>query len=533
MTGNNRSAALTAAVIAVFLVSAALSAWSAHRNFEGGLTYEFCHYAEIARNVRAGEGLSTRMIYPAVLALFDERGIPFGEYNPVLDRFPLHAWLTAAAQALWGDTDAAPLILSILSLAVLASATAFAAGLLWGSGAALAAGLIVALCPAFQRGFILWGLPDLGFAALTFAAAGLPLSLRGRGVPKWLWFITGIIAGLAWLYRNNFIIWLPLFAAWIYKRGGENERGHGTAGLLCWFGGFILAAAPGLAYNLRWYGGITQPTTPWNLAHHVLTDIEPWFHYRVFTLHDSLQHPLLLAGKWFSLLGMHLKSWPGLWQFHLVWPAAAWGAVQLWRKRREESAAFEGAAFYAAMLAVQVFVFCFLRFEELGGRVGGRYYLWFAPAAAMLAVRGAAGLRPVLRLVYFSAVFAYAAWWLSTPQGACAYPGGLPVKDWPELAAAARAAGPRGLVATNLPGQIVWYARRRALQLPSDPAELKAIMRRHRVDAILLTRLPLGEPGYLPGWRAIATDPAALTAFCLENGFPRVSDLGTSVILAR
>lgn len=532
MRTNERSAAFAAAVITVFIVSAALSAWSASRNFEGALSHEFCQYAETARNILAGEGMRTRMIYPSVLAALDARGIPFGEYNPVLDRFPLHIWLTAAAQSLWGANDAASLLLSIFSLALLASGTAYAAGLLWGGGAALSAGLIVAAAPSFQRGFVLWGLPDLGFAVLTLAAAGLLVSMRGRKA-SWLWAAAGMIAGLAWLYRSNFLVWLPLFAAWIFWRGGAGGNGRPAARLLAWLGGFLLAAAPGLAYNLLWYGSATPPVAAWNLAHHVVVEAEPWLQYRVFTLRESLGHPLLLAQKWFSLFWLHLKGWPPLWQFHLVWPAAAWGAADLWRRRKQESAAFEYAAFYAAMLVIQVSVFCFLRYEELGGRVAGRYYLWFAPAAAMLAVRGAAGMRAPLRLAYFAAVFAFALRWLAMPQGAPAYPGGLPVRDWPELKAAAGAAGPRGLVATNLPGQVVWYAGRRALQLPSDPAQLAAIMRRHRVDAILLSRLPLGEPGNLPGWRAIATGGEDLKAFCLGNGFRRVNDMGTSVVIAR
>lgn len=533
MRPNDRPAAFAAAVITVFLVSAALSAWSASRNFEGALSHEFCQYAETARNIRAGEGMRTRMIYPSALAALDARGVPFGEYNPVLDRFPLHIWLTAAAQSVWGGNDAASVLLSVFSLALLASGTAYAAGLLWGAGAALAAGLIVATTPAFQRGFILWGLSDIGFAVLTLAASGLLLSMRGRGARIWLWAAAGMVAGLAWLYRSNFLIWLPLFAGWIVWRGETGTGERPAARLAAWLGGFLLAAAPGLAYNLLWYGSATPPVAAWNLAHHVVTGSEPWLQYRVFTIQESLAHPLLLAQKWLSLFWLHLKGWPSLWQFHLVWPAAAWGAVELWRGRKQESAAFECAALYGAMLAVQVFVFCFLRYEELGGRVAGRYYLWFAPAAAMLAVRGTAGLRRPLRLAYFAAVFAFAGWWLATPQGPAAYPGGLPVKDWPELKAAAEAAGPRGLVATNLPGQVVWYAGRRALQLPSDPAGLAVIMRRHRVDAILLSRLPLGEPDKLPGWRPVATDGAALKAFCLENGFRRVNDLGTSVVLAR
>ena len=68
---------LLMAVLAVFIISAAVSGWSVSRNFEGGLTHEFCQYSEIGRNIRAGEGLRSRMIYSSALATLDERGIPF------------------------------------------------------------------------------------------------------------------------------------------------------------------------------------------------------------------------------------------------------------------------------------------------------------------------------------------------------------------------------------------------------------------------------------------------------------------------
>lgn len=517
---------------AAFLVSAAVSFLSASNNFGGGLSNEFCQYAEIARNIRQGKGMTTRMIYPGALALFDKHGIAFGEYNPVIDRFPLHAWTTAAAQSVFGESDSASLILSAIFLALLAAGTAIAAGLLMNAESALFAGLLIALSPSLQRGFLLWGLPDNGFAVLTLLSGGLVIYLRAKKSVPAHWAAAGAAAGLAWLYRSNFLLWLPVFSVAAILPLGTGE-GRGAKRLLWWLGGFLAAASPGLAYNIHHYGAVNPPTVVWNLADHLLSPLRPWLEYRTYSVAEALARPAALGAKWLSLLWFHIKSWPGLWQFHLVWPAAAWGALQLWRGRKKERTFFEAAALYLALLILQVAAFSFLRFETLGELAAGRYYLWFIPAAALLAARAVRGLKAAPRRIYFAAALIFSVWWLASPQGPHAHPGGLYPGDWPELAAAAAAAGEGGLIATNLPGQIVWYSGRRALQLPAEPEDLEAIMRRHEVSAVLLTRLPLGEPGNLPGWKNIAEDPASLARFAGKNGFTRFKDLGTSLILAR
>src|SRR5438128_636449 len=112
---------------AAFALSCAVSAWSISRHFEGGLSHEFCNYAEIGRNLLEGKGLRTRMVYPYTLALLDQRGVPYDGFAPVLDRFPLQAWLTALSERVFGATDGAVLVLSA-SLLALTAALCAAAG---------------------------------------------------------------------------------------------------------------------------------------------------------------------------------------------------------------------------------------------------------------------------------------------------------------------------------------------------------------------------------------------------------------------
>ena len=124
-------------------------------------------------------------------------------------------------------------------------------------------------------------------------------------------------------------------------------------------------------------------------------------------------------------------------------------------------------------------------------------------------------------------------WGLATPQGPTAYRGGLYAADWPELAEVKRVAMPDGLVATNLPGQVAWYAQRSAVALPAEPEDLLRIDERHPVDTLLLSRLSLGELENTPAWKPLLADPAALRAFAAKGRWVATKDFGSSVVLVR
>lgn len=544
----------------VFLLSCLVSAFCFARYFEGGLSQEFCHYSEIGRNLLEGRGYRTAMVHPYTLAVLDRRGIPFEELAPVLDRFPAHAVLSAAAQAIVGSGDAAMAALSIFLLAACAAAVFAAGSLLFTPLEGLLAGLLFALDPSFQRGFVLWGLPDFGFCLAVLPASALacrgPAGRSKRRVTAY-WLLAGASAGLAWLFRSNFMLWLPLFlwAAWKSSSSGPSGA---TPALACFCAGLAAASCPAWLYNLRWYGSLAPPTFAWNLAHHVAQDTYPLLSYREFPAADSLGHAAALARKFLFYLRLHIGDLPTMWQMHLILPAAILGFAGLCgpgRLRRmleprgttarppcadaPESRAGRLARLSVLMLGVQIPVFSLLRYEALGRHVSGRYFLWFAPVAFLLAARGAVlagrsiGRPKLLPFSFLAANLALFSCFYASPQGRPAHPERLPVGRWPELRAAAKAAGPNGLVATNLPAQLAWYTGRRAVALPATPGELLALDRRHPVAAVLITRLPLGELVHTPAWLGLLDSPADLEAFRRAAGFRILADLGTSALLAR
>lgn len=522
--------ALVALVLVV--VSFSVSAYSFSRYFEGGISHEFCQYAEIARNVLEGRGFHTATVWTSTLAWMDSRGIPFSQEHlaPVMARFPLQSALTAGAMLLVGKTDAAPALLSVLMAALCAVATFVAGCVFFSPLEGFLAALLFVFNPSFQRGFVLWGLPDFGFCFLVLLTVTVLCWARDqaaahRETPK-LWAAAGLLSGLAFLQRENLLLWVPLFLWFVWQRGtGSKKR------FLMFCGGLGLGSAPGWIYNLRWFGGITPPAGAWNLLEHVVQDTSPWLSYREFSVAEAWPHMDLLANKFWHYLLWQLMDFPTLWQMHFLFPFLLVGA---WGLRKQPFVRLMGS-----MMLVQLIVFSFLRYETLGYYVKGRYILWFAPTAFLLSMRGASFVGEKLRwgracpigLAVLSLGF-FGYFW-SRPQGGARYPGGLRVQDWPELRASVDAAGPDGLIATNLPAQVTWYARGLSVALPATPADFLALDRQHAVTAVLISRLSPGELYNTPAWGELLGDSGSMKGFCQASHLIVLKDFGTSLLLIK
>lgn len=520
--------------VLVFAISSVISFWVEYKNYEGGISQEFCHYSEIGRNINEGKGFRTNVLFPSSLAILESAGkAGFPEKSaPVIDRFPLHAYLTALFQKFLGINDEAQLMLSLFYLALLSAATAAAAAALWGAEAGFSAGLLIALAPAFQRGFLLWGLPDFGFALLTLAAvfafSGM-LNAPGRSLEKW--FFAGIPAGLTWLCRSNFILWTPLFILGIIALLKEPFTRRLRFALF-YLAGLVLAAFPGLYHNLKTAGDINPPTFAWNLSHLAVTLNLPWLEYKTFPVLEALKFPAALAKKWLFLFSSTAKAWPFMWQFYLIWPAAALGLAKAWKNRERDKGIFNLFFAFSAMLFLQIAVFCFLRFETLGSNSAGRYYVWFAPAAVLMAIYWTSCLKPVFGRIFLAANIAVFAWWLVKPQGTPVHPLGLAPEKWPEIKAAAACSPQNGLVVSNISAQIAWYTGKRSVHLPVKPEDLLKISRKYKLSSVLITSLPVGELRNTPKWKAIIGDKERLDSFSRKLDM-EFRDMGTSVVLCR
>ena len=232
------------------------------RYFVGGQSFEFCHYAEIASNLLAGHGFSTRVFYPSSLAYLHEARVAVHETGPVFERFPLFA----AWSALWlafgrGDFGMA------LGNGV---AHALIVALIYGLGqsvfsgvAALAAAILFAVNPVMLAGFDLHGHADVLFIVIfgTLAAAYW-WALRDETVGPRRFAALGLGAGAAFLSRYSFTMWLPVFAlAPFVARRRSAARLAGA-----FIGAFALVWLPWVLFEARHIGRYSPAFGLWNLA---------------------------------------------------------------------------------------------------------------------------------------------------------------------------------------------------------------------------------------------------------------------------
>jgi hypothetical protein len=370
---------------AVFAASAALirlpPAW---------MTFEFCQYAEIGRNLAVDGRFDTRLIEPMALAYVDRHRVVDPAHPPsrwpVIDRFPLPCLVVASLMKAFGPTSAVAAWANGLALAGLAAVLHVLVrrrhGPLW----ALAASLLLVLNPAVFGYFALLGTPDPLFALLFTLTllAWQPLggSTARPSIVAAVQF--GLLGGLSYLARFNAVLFLvPLMAVIAWRRHG---RTLAVSGLVA-----TAVVTPLLAYNVAQFGRPTVSIySAWNLLDRIgAYRVEPWLYYQLPSVLDALRaHPAGLFSKWGHNLFVVVPSrlWT-LWDLLLLWPLTLLAVVGLLRRR---SVADRWLAWAVGLFVFQLVVFSALRleFEPRLSPHHGRYFFWFAPFALLLAIDG-------------------------------------------------------------------------------------------------------------------------------------------------
>lgn len=162
-------------------------------------------YHEWAKRIAAGDWLGTEPFYQA----------------------PLYPYFLATIYWFFGDGVWAARIVQGLAGAIACGLLAAATARLFGRGAGLAAGLMLAAYPPaiFFDGIIQKASLDGVLAcALVWLCSILLLVERRRTFAS---LAIGIVAGLMCLTRENALVWLPLLAAWVLSSGkGRPWRGR-------------------------------------------------------------------------------------------------------------------------------------------------------------------------------------------------------------------------------------------------------------------------------------------------------------------
>ncbi len=534
----------TAAVAAgLFLLSLTVSLCCYRVFFTGGVTFEFCHYAEIARNLLTGHGFATATWYPMYQAQFDAVGRSVADLAPVLDRFPLQVAWVALFEAVFGAKDLA-VVLAQATAHALWCVAIFLLGRGWFSGrVALLAALLWSVNPMLGAGFVLHGYADVLFG-LVFFCLNVLFARRLEGIDEdgattavppstRHWMALGALAGACYLSRYNFVVFVPVYAAVVLRFAGL-RRGLRICGAAA--AGYLVLVVPWTAYYFGRSGILAPPLLTQNLAHGVLVNGLPWMEYRVYPLSEFATVPALqsLVVKWLTLFFRLLEELPSYWYLTPAWLLAA-----PWLLAGDRSPARRFANLCVLLLSWQAVVFSFLRGESLG-YMNGRYYLWFGPVVLLCAVawleelRARAGTRSaawVGRIVIAAILLDYGFRYAIIARGN-EHPTGRDVADWPEVRWIAEHTAPGDLIVTNIPAQIAWYAHRPAMNFTNEPAGLRPFLAKHTPAYLFLSATHVGEIDNFPAWRALLRgDSRGLEAFCAEYGFEVVETFKGGILL--
>jgi 4-amino-4-deoxy-L-arabinose transferase-like glycosyltransferase len=301
-----------------------------------GLKYPYANdsagYIQEALGLLEGRGLT--------------RGAAWDDVEHAYAAFPLFppgfSFATAGFVALGLSAPLAALLISWLAWLFIAPAAAWAVRPLVGRGPARAVGLLAVASPGFAE----WGFQALSDAPMTLASIlslGVLAQARNIAEPRArAWALSGLFAGLAYLFRNaGAVLPLAIIAllglAWLARRLSIGALLRAGA---AWGAAFALCAFPLFAYNYATFGSI-QP---------------------YFAAHGTLDYGLLNAVRvslWSLLLD--LTGWRFVadiaWNGKILVALVSLVLFAAWRLARRHEPAFP---FAGAILLVYSLIGCAL-----------------------------------------------------------------------------------------------------------------------------------------------------------------------------
>jgi hypothetical protein len=443
-------------------------------------TFEFCHYAEIGRNLVVDGRYETRLVEPMALAFLDRppRGTRAVSW-PILDRYPLPALAVAAVMRIRGTNASAAAWSNGMAISLLA-AVSYAASRRWyGRGWAALVAILFLANPSFYGEFILLGTPDVWFAT-TFLAVLLLWCGRDPASHSQVrlgWAAgLGLASGASYLARFNATLFLAVLGGVLLWR----RRWRETAVMAATALGLVL---PLFVYNWHHFHWPFVPLySSWNLLDGIgAYRVEPWLYYRVPHLAAELwAHSGGLARKLATNLFtiVPLRIWT-LWRLSLVLPLAIVAPVFL----RTERTAGRLASWSVGFFALQLVVFSALRLEleDSLSPHHGRYFFWFAAPALVLGVGMLRRLRSqsgrfwwVAAILVVAQLAVFASGWRDI---AARNTSETNLGHDPARRALSRLVADDRVIASNQPQITAWFCGLRSISLPADPAELAELNR--------------------------------------------------------
>jgi len=225
----------------ILLVIAIIWVWGFSTvHFERPDAYD---YAQMGREISNGNGFSTLQIFPRHIPFFHKKGYLKKENWPNLYRYPIPTILNAFSYKITKDIVKAAVLQSGMMFLLSIPVLFILATKLTNLNVAIISTIFYAANPLVFVG---------SYDGMTESlAAFLTLSLFLTGLSgkmlRWKCLAMGIICGLGYLTRSQFILLFPLVALYIWISNQRKVRFSSTVLLLT---GFLIAAGPWFIRNI-------------------------------------------------------------------------------------------------------------------------------------------------------------------------------------------------------------------------------------------------------------------------------------------
>jgi hypothetical protein len=479
-------------------------------------------YAQLGRQLRSGQGFSTRQLFPRDLPYLHANGELEAEAWPSLHRYPALPVANALFLIPISDPVRASVVRAgfffLLSIPLFFLLSARLSNL---TGASLATVLFVG-DPRVWR----WGYDGMteSLAVLLLLAAFFvvfhPSALRGNGK---MWMLTGFFCGIAYLARTQLVTLLPLGMLFIIATQTGGRRMRSAVGFC---GVFLVVVSPWLIRNLlvtgnpffsltntRALAAMTEHYHRLDIRLHEPVEIGVFLERAGGEVADKIVRNIFPTGLdprfWFKTLGLYALAIPVL----LVWVFVPG------RGTRDPSDLFEWSV---AMLLVVNFLMVATTYHR------PRYYDPLIPLLIIVLVRRAwwlieyladrLSLRtrrcavPIVALVLLAAACLRAGFtWAEHTE--YREPGREEIQSYQILRGLT---GRESLIVSDLSLEITLHNHNRTIRAPLDPDEIFEIDRDYLpVDFIVIHR-----KSFAPKYRTFSTLPALVEHYNLVRRLP-------------
>ena len=447
--------------------------------------YEFSSYGDIARFLSQEGRLKRNFIIPRDLAYMDKYKIE-GPPWPATYRFPLFASILALVFFLFGASDAAIVGTTAFIFGIFIISIYYLGKMIFPrKGVALTAAIIALATPIFLK-FIFWGYTCFLFAMICFAHFVL-ISIALEKEKSWSsFFYAGIIGGLAYLARHNFVIFLPAIILVIFWKSPQGRKTKNTIAYLLSLG------LIGGSYNLyrQLADGPVQSisfqiTFLSNLLH--VENRLPWLEYSLISMDEIIKKSFLICRKAFVSFNLLLRWFFQQFGYVFVTPLAFVACLQnikIWREKDSKSIL---TILYTINILLAFSIFSFLRTELLG-----RYFVWISPFILLIGINYFVELIDLSFPKFQKYIFVVAILFLASCTlfdylfHSAYFFRKYPKTHWQELE---EMIPENVLTVSNVGVHLTWYCRRPCIDLPNDIEDLKKIMKKTSCKIYLYRKL--------------------------------------------